>query len=145
MPHRGPKEGPKLGLYGTPYKVGEKRADAPVGPLFGHQEDPKGWDRASIKMKTHPLHPMPRVTQSDLLLPSATDKLRLTADCLAFGAAFAVLCYFPLLLVSYATTADLSRLIVTTLVIAGCGSAIMVFFAALRSEREFQRELHELL
>jgi hypothetical protein len=108
-------------------------------------EDPKGWDRASIIMKTHPLHPMPRVTQADLLLPSAVNKLKLVGDCLGCGAAIALLSYFPLLLASFMTTENLSTLIVVTMATLGVGSTILVFLASLASEREFARELQELL
>ena len=34
----------------------------------------KGWNRASLEMKTHPLHPFPDVTRRDLLIPSSLDR-----------------------------------------------------------------------
>src|SRR2546421_6828373 len=98
----------------------------PGGPLeriFGSEGDPKGWGRATIKLRTHPLHPFPDVTQSDLMLPTRQDPLRLAGDCVVIGAVFAVLAYFPLLLVSLAVTADLSRWIVGTMSAAGLSAA----------------------
>src|SRR2546423_4809405 len=82
----------------------------PGGPLeriFGAEDDRKGWGRATIRLLTHPLHRMPRVTQANLLLPNGQDPLRLAGDCLVIGALFAGLAYFPLLMVALTTTADL--------------------------------------
>ena len=109
----------------------------PGGPLeriFGAEGDRKGWGRATIQLLTHPLHRFPRITQADLLLPNRQDPLRLAGDCLAIGLVFALLAYFPLLLVSLAVTADIH------LWIAGVdgGSALLaalyVFFRALKPD-----------
>ena len=58
----------------------------PGGPLeriFAAEDDRKGWGRATIRLLTHPLHRMPRITQADLLLPNGQNPLRLAGDCLA--------------------------------------------------------------
>jgi hypothetical protein len=100
--------------------------------------DPKGWDRASIQVNTHPLHPMPRVGPLDLLRPTAANKIRLVLDCLAVGVALALLVYFPLMMISFTTTADLSAWIAGTMTVIGGAAAILLFFAALADEREFR-------
>jgi hypothetical protein len=100
--------------------------------------DPKGWDRASIQVNTHPLHPMPRVSPFDLLRPTAANKVRLVVDCFAVGVALALLVYFPLLMVSFTTTADLSAWIAGTMILIGGAAAVLLFFAALADEREFR-------
>jgi hypothetical protein len=100
--------------------------------------DPKGWDRASIQVNTHPLHPMPRVRPLDLIRPTAANRIRLVVDCLAVGIALALLVYFPLMMISFTTTADLSAWIAGTMLGIGAAAAVLLFFAALADEREFR-------
>jgi hypothetical protein len=98
----------------------------PSGPLermFGAEDNPKGWGRATIRLRTH-------VTQADLLLPNGQNPLRLAGDCLAIGAVFALLAYFPLLAVALAVTVDLRVWIVTAMGAAGLAAALYVFFRA---------------
>ena len=105
----------------------------PGGPLeriFGAEDDPKGWGRATIRLLTHPLHRPPRVTQADLLLPNGQNPLRLAGDCLAVGAVFALLAYFPLLAVALAVTVDLRVWIVAAMGASGLAAALYVFFRA---------------
>jgi hypothetical protein len=64
-------------------------------------DDPKGWDRASIRLRVHPNHPFPRLSQKDLLLPQRSDVLRLAGDAVLVGAAVACLAFFPLLMVAF--------------------------------------------
>ena len=106
--------------------------------LLERGTDAKGWDRASIQVNTHPLHPFPNVSPFDLLRPTAANKLRLVVDCFAVGVALALLVYFPLLMISFTTTADLSAWIAGTMVVIGGTTAILLFFAALADEREFR-------
>ena len=102
----------------------------PLERIFGGEDDPKGWGRATIKLLTHPLHRFPRVTQADLLLPRRQNPLRLAADCLAIGAIFALLAFFPLLLVALAVTVDLRMWIVVGMGVAGFLGGAYVFFRA---------------
>ena len=105
----------------------------PGGPLeriFGAEDDRKGWGRVSIRLNTHPLHRMPRLTQADLLLPNGQDPLRLAGDCLVIGALFAAVAYFPLLMVALATTIDLRLWMVIAMAAAGLGAATYVFLRA---------------
>ena len=105
----------------------------PGGPLeriFGAEGDRKGWGRATIRLLTHPLHRLPRVTQADLLLPNGQNPLRLAGDCLAIGVVFALLAYFPLLAVALAVTVDLRVWIVAAMGATGLAGALYVFFRA---------------
>jgi hypothetical protein len=105
----------------------------PGGPLeriFGAEADRKGWGRATIKLLTHPLHRFPRVLPTDLLLPNRQNPFRLAGDCLAVGAAFAVLVYFPLLLVALAVTVDMRVWIAGAMGAAGLAAALYVFCRA---------------
>jgi hypothetical protein len=105
----------------------------PGGPLeriFGAEDDRKGWGRATIRLLTHPLHRMPRITQADLLLPNGQNPLRLAADCLVIGALFGAIAYFPLLMVALTTTVDLRLWIGVAMGGAGLVAAVYVFFRA---------------
>jgi hypothetical protein len=105
----------------------------PGGPLeriFGAEDDRKGWGRATIRLLTHPLHRMPRITQTDLLLPNGQNLLRLAGDCVVIGALFAAIAYFPLLMVALTTTIDLRLWIVVGMGAAGVSAATYVFFRA---------------
>ena len=105
----------------------------PGGPLeriFAAEDDRKGWGRATIRLLTHPLHRMPRITQADLLLPNGQNPLRLAGDCLVIGAVFAAIAYFPLLMVALTTTADLRVWIAVAMGAAGAAAAVYVFLRA---------------
>jgi hypothetical protein len=120
-----------------------ERSEPPVAGVMESGEDPKGWDRASIAYRSHPLHPLPNVSQADLLLPTAANKLRLVADCITLGGALALLCYFPLMLVGFTTTSDITAWILGTMLTVGLGSAIFIFVVALIDERDFRASLTE--
>ena len=92
--------------------------------LFEAGDDPKGWDRASLRLNTHPLHPAPRLSQADFLLPEARNLLALLLDSLLLGAALAVLCYFPLLMASVMVP-HLENWVWGTMGVVGCGSALL--------------------
>ena len=105
-------------------------ADGPLERLFGAEDDRKGWGRASIRLRTHPLHRMPRITQTDLLLPNGQNPLRLAGDCLVVGVAVGLLAFFPLLMVALAVTVDLRLWIVIAMGATGLAAALYVFFRA---------------
>jgi hypothetical protein len=105
----------------------------PGGPLeriFGAEDERKGWGRATIRLLTHPLHRMPRITQADLLLPNGQNPLRLAGDCFVIGALFAAIAYFPLLMVALTTTVDLRAWIAVAMGAAGLAAAAYVFVRA---------------
>jgi len=104
--------------------------DGPLERIFGAEGDRKGWGRVSIRLNTHPLHRMPRITQADLLLPNGQDPLRLAGDCLVMGALFAAIAYFPLLMVALTTTIDLRVWIAGGMGAAGVIAALYVFLRA---------------
>lgn len=69
--------------------------------LHDSAQEPKGWRRASFDLNTHPLHPFPKVRQSDLLVPLHRERWKLFGACLVCGAGLSVLwVYFPMLLVA---------------------------------------------
>ena len=102
----------------------------PLERLFGAEDDRRGWGRATIRLLTHPLHRMPRITQADLLLPNGQNPLRLAGDCLVVGVAVGLLAFFPLLMVALAVTVDLRMWIVIAMGAVGLAAAVCVFFRA---------------
>ena len=104
---------------------------------FECREDPKGWDRASISFRTHPLHPSPRVTYQDFLVPSTGDWLRLVGDCLVFGACMALLSFFPLWIADVMATGRLANWVWGSMAVAGGLSALFLFVVASRNGRAY--------
>jgi hypothetical protein len=104
--------------------------DGPLERMFGAEGDRKGWGRAAIRLNTHPLHRMPRITRTDLLLPNGQNPLRLAGDCVVIGVAFALLAFFPLMLVALTTTRDLRVWMGVSMGAVGLASAAYVFFRA---------------
>ncbi len=107
--------------------------------IFERGED--GWDRASIQLNTHPLHPFPDIKPADLIATTAGNKTRLVVDCLAVGLVMALMTYFPLLLYAVTQTSDLSTFIYTTMAVVGGGTAFLLFVVAVTEERRFRAEL----
>jgi hypothetical protein len=99
--------------------------------------EPKGWDRASLDLNTHPLHPFPNVTRSDLMIPSAADRLALLAACLACGACIAVLwVYFPLFFIQIVADVELGAWVWISMVAAAAASGLLLFlYASAREQR----------
>jgi hypothetical protein len=89
---------------------GEPEASADEPPLHAEPEvEPRFWRRASFDLATHPLHPSPRVSQRDLLVPLNKDRAKLFAACLVCGAGLSVLwVYFPLFIVAILLDNDFS-------------------------------------
>ena len=109
----------------------------PDADPFECRDDPKGWDRASISFRTHPLHPFPKVDQKDLLLPSADDWLRLTGDCLAFGASIGLIMFFPLWIADVMSNGGLANWVWGTMAVVGVLSAVFMFVVASRDRRVY--------
>jgi hypothetical protein len=110
---------------------------SPEPDLFERREDPKGWDRASITVKTHPLHPFPRVTQADFIVPSASDWLRLVGDCLVFGACVGLISFFPLWIADVMASGRLANWVWGTMAVIGALGAVFLFVVASRNERAY--------
>jgi hypothetical protein len=110
--------------------VGPEDESARDDALTESGQDPRGWDRASIRLRTHPLHPMPDVSSSDFLLAYRPDPLKLAGDCAVVGGACAILVYFPLLLVAFTITVDIRAWIFGTMLAAGLAGAAYVAWSA---------------
>jgi hypothetical protein len=117
------------------------RFERVVTEMFDPGDEPKTWDRASIRLKTHPLHPRSAITHTDLLLPSGPDRLRLVGDSVAVGGALAVLAYFPLLLVGLAVEADIRVWIWSAVLSVGLAGSLYVFLRVWAAGPEDPRTL----
>jgi hypothetical protein len=109
----------------------------PDPDVFERRDDPKGWDRASITFRTHPLHRFPRVTQADLILPSAGDWLRLAGDCLVFGACVGLIMFFPFWIADVMANGGLANWVWGTMAVVGVLSAVFLFVVASRNKRVY--------
>jgi hypothetical protein len=125
-----PQDEQQLDELIRPKVPGGDPAAQPMRKLFDPGDDPKGWDRASLRLNTHPLHPVKRLTQADFILPKGGDALRLAGDSIVFGCALAGLCYFPLMLISMMISADITTWIYGALAAAGAGGATLVLVSA---------------
>jgi hypothetical protein len=83
------------------------RRDKPVAKLFEPRNDPKGWDRASITLNTHPLHREPRVTPGDLRLPRRSSRMKLAGDAVAITVLVSLAAVFPLWIAGVLIDSDL--------------------------------------
>lgn len=108
----------------------EDAARQPLRKLFEPGDDPKGWDRASLRLNTHPLHPRRRLTQEDFVLPHGGDAMKVLGDALAFGAVLAALSYFPLWMADILVRSNLSAWIYGTMAVVAAAGITVVFFAA---------------
>jgi hypothetical protein len=125
-----PQDEQDLDALVRPRVPGGDPARQPMRKLFDPGDDPKGWDRASLRLNTHPLHPVRRLSQTDFLLPRATSAAKLLGDAAIFGAVLAALAYFPLWMADIMVQSDLSTWIWATMAsIAGAGASLVLFAA----------------
>ena len=124
-----PQDEQSLDEFIRPTVPSGEAAREPMRKLFDAGEDPKGWDRASLRLNTHPLHAAPRLSQVDFLLPRTADTLRLVGDSVLLGGALAVLCYFPLLIVSVMVP-HFQNWVWATMAVVGCATALLTFVSA---------------
>jgi hypothetical protein len=102
-------------------------ARQPLKKLFEPGDDPKGWDRASLRLNTHPLHPRRRLRQDDFVLPRGGDALKVLGDALVFGAVLAALSYFPLWLADVLVRTDIDAWVYGTMAaVAAAGMSLVV-------------------
>jgi hypothetical protein len=130
-----PQDEQELDAFVRPTVPSGDAAREPMRKLFDPGDDPKGWDRASLRLNTHPLHPTPRLSQADFLLPRATDLAKLVGDALVLGTVMAVLCYFPLLIVNIMVEGNMNWVWATMAVVGG-GTAGLVLISGLAAERD---------
>jgi hypothetical protein len=113
----------------------EDPARQPLRKMFEPGDDPKGWDRASLRLNTHPLHPRRRLQQSDFVLPRGGDALKTLGDALVFGGVLAALSYCPLWMADVMVSSDLKDWIVGTMVAVALAGMSLVFMAAWAARR----------
>ena len=134
-----PQDEQQLDELIRPRVPGGDPAVQPMRKLFEPGDDPKGWDRASLRLNTHPLHPVKRLTQADFMLPKSGNLLRLAGDSIVFGCALAALCYFPLMLISMMVASDLTTFIYAAHAAAAGGGALFVLVSSWYFERAAER------
>jgi hypothetical protein len=125
-----PQDEQDLDVFVRPNVPGGDPARQPMRKLFDPGDDPKGWDRASLRLNTHPLHPVRRLKQTDFLLPRAGSFVRVLGDGALLGVSLALLCYFPLLLVSFMVEADISAWLYGTMATVAAGGVALALFSA---------------
>jgi hypothetical protein len=113
----------------------------PFGPRLSREDDPKGWDRTSIATNSHPLHPWPRVTQADLILPSGDHLLKLAGDCVVFGTCMALLAFFPLWMMDVMANGAWANWVWGSMAAVAVVSGVTLFIAAPRSDRRYLEKL----
>jgi hypothetical protein len=118
-----------------------ERIDKPLLEVFDRGDEPDTWDRASIKANTHPLHPTPRVTQDDLLLPRRADRVKLVGDCVLFGLALLGLCAFPVYVASIVVDGFSPWLWFTCVGVGALGAVWLYARASAITDREYLESL----
>jgi hypothetical protein len=108
----------------------EDPARQPLRKLFEPGDDPKGWDRASLRLNTHPLHPRRRLRQDDFVLPRGGDLLKTLGDACVFGGVLAALSYCPLWIADVMTSSNLKDWIFGTMAAVALVGMSLVFAAS---------------
>lgn len=104
----------------------------------------KGWNRASLEMKTHPLHPFPDVTRSDLLMPSSPDRLVLLGACLVCGICLSVFwVYLPAFLIT-PFVGELDGWLWATMAVVALGTALVLYALGRVSEERTAQWAREI-
>jgi hypothetical protein len=126
----------------TGYMPDRPSEEGKPGLVFDPEQAPKGWNRASLEMKTHPLHPSPKVTQRDLLLPLYADRLVLLGACLACGICIAILwVYFPVFLVEVMSDKSLGDWLWPLMGFVAATTGLLLFALASREQRRYVETL----
>lgn len=87
----------------------------------------KGWNRASLELNTHPLHPFPDVTRRDLLIPSNRERLALLGACLVCGICLSVFwVYLPAFLIT-PFVGQLDGWLWGTMIVATIGCTVVLY------------------
>jgi hypothetical protein len=110
--------------------------DTPDELLDPKRDRRRGWGRASFDLNTRSGHRKPQITQEDLLLPSARDRVQLFAACLFCGAAISVLwVYFPIMLVAIPFDLHLGAWPFVAMGAAAALGTVVLFLYASRVDR----------
>jgi hypothetical protein len=123
-------------------KPSHQPGDEVVLPAMDPGNDPKGWDRASIQLFTHPLHPRPRLTQEDLILPRYADRLRALGDAAIFAVCMIGLAFFPLYL-AYIVFPGLSHWYWSSALGAGIFGGVWAYSRMISTSPEDLLDKHE--
>ena len=111
-----------------------------AGTLEGG-EDPRAWDRASIRLKTHPLHAFSGISSADFLILPAEYRLKLVGDCAVFAVAMAGLCFFPLWIADVLMNGAMGNVFWAAIVTVGAISGVALFFLAPVGDRKYMERL----
>jgi hypothetical protein len=113
----------------------EDPARQPLRKLFEPGDDPKGWDRASLRLNTHPLHPRRQLEQKDFVLPRGGDVIKTLGDALVFGGVLAALSYCPLWIADVMVASNLKGWIFGTMAAVALAGMSLVFAASRADQR----------
>ena len=108
----------------------EDPARQPLRKMFEPGDDPKWWNRASLRLNTHPLHPRRRLEQKDFVLPRGGDRLKTLGDALVFGGVLAALSYCPLWIADGMVAANLKDWIYGTMASVALAGMSLVYAAS---------------
>jgi hypothetical protein len=103
--------------------------------------DPRDWDRASIRLKTHPLHPFSGISPADFLIVPAQSRLKLVGDCVFVVVAMAGLCFFPLWIADVLMAGAMGNWFWVAIASVGAISGIALFFLAPVADRKYMEKL----
>jgi hypothetical protein len=136
------REGDRIWWRGAEFDHMRDRGDDSSVGGTAPELKPKGWDRASFDLNTHPIHPIRDLTREDLMIPSAGGRLTLLAACLACGACLAVLwVYFPLFFVQIVADVDLGVWVWVSMVTVAATGGLGLFLYASARERRYSETL----
>lgn len=116
-----------------------------VKPAPGPYEDestPSRWNRLTLTARSHPLHPMPNVTQTDLLLPATSDRFLLLGACLVCGICISILwLYVPAYLVTIVAGLGWGNWLWLSMTAMALVSGLLLFAIASQKEHEYAETL----
>ena len=128
--------------YWTGYMPDRPTEEGKPPLVFNPEEAPKGWHRASLEMKTHPLHPFPNMRQRDLLLPVYADRMVLLGACLVCGICISLLwVYFPVFIVEVLFDKTLGSWLWPLMALVAAVTGLSLFGAAAREQRGYVETL----
>ena len=117
------------------------RGKPPAGP-YELEKLPSRWNRLTLTARSHPLHPMPNVTQADLLLPAASDRLFLLGACLVCGICISVLwLYVPAFLITIVAGLGWGNWLWLSMTAVALASGLLIFAIASKKEHGYAETL----
>ena len=142
MPDAPTPEGFEVAGLARPVERPEfERIDETHAGTLDTGNDPRGWDRASVRLKTHPLHAFSGVSSADFLIVPAEYRLKLVGDCVVFAVAMAGLCFFPLWIADVLMDGAMGNAFWAAIATVGAISGIALFFLAPVGDRKYMEKL----